>query len=379
MESEDEYNKENPIESFYLNPYYIQQNILDPFPLNYNYMNQTIFLDNFNNSLKSLNEEDNNSIQENNHIPYYTGNESNKENNIFVTDRRTDYETINNQNYINFSLKNKVKCDLDNSFKFFSSDDIRKICSTNKEFSDIQFENNKYIDILECKLCGKKRIRDNVENNYNDLKENKKKRGRKCKENIEKEEHNKYSSDNIIKKIKGYLFAYLVNFINNILDKKNDDKDKIYKVNYKFIDQLKKRIDLELLEKSLKELLSLDITSKLKTIAKDANKTLIKNIENKKVFVEDYDTIMFVLNMKFKDWISLFTCKKNIDEILKEKSINSQKKISKKKIEESLIKANKLLNQILKKNDQEYCSTFIFHLYNYEMWFARKSERNAKI
>jgi hypothetical protein len=48
------------------------------------------------------------------------------------------------------------------------------------------------------------------------------------------------SSDNIIKKIKGRLIQYLVIIINNILEKKEIDKNKIYKINYQYINQLKK-------------------------------------------------------------------------------------------------------------------------------------------
>jgi hypothetical protein len=151
------------------------------------------------------------------------------------------------------------------------------------------------------------------------LNENRNKRGRKGYRFINREEHNKMSSDNIIKKIKGRLIQYLVIFINNILEKKEIDKNKIYKINYQYINQLKKSIDLELLEKSLKDILSMKITPKIKTVNENANKILIEKIESKQETVEDYDTIMFILNMKFKDFISLFTYKKNINDIIKEK------------------------------------------------------------
>ena len=56
----------------------------------------------------------------------------------------------------------------------------------------------------------------------------------------------------------------------------------------------------------------MDVTSKNTTIDKDANKKLIEEIENLNVSVDEYNTIMFILNnMKFKNWISLFTCKNN--------------------------------------------------------------------
>jgi hypothetical protein len=51
-------------------------------------------------------------------------------------------------------------------------------------------------------------------------------------------------------------------------------------------------------------------------------------------------------------------------------------KINCKKIEESLIGAEALLNEIYEKNDQQYLSTFIIHLFNYERLFYVKSGRN---
>ena len=74
---------------------------------------------------------------------------------------------------------------------------------------------------------------------------------------------------------------YLVIFMNNILDRKISDL-KLYKIDYKYKDQINKKIDLDLLEKSLKDLLSMNITSKSKTHDKDFNKILIQNILEKK-------------------------------------------------------------------------------------------------
>ena len=119
------------------------------------------------------------------------------------------------------------------------------------------------------------------------------------------------------------------------------------------------------------------ITPKIKTLDENFNKIFIEKIENKQEKVKDYDTVMLTLNMKFKDFLSLFTFKKNIDDIIKQNSWEKYApKINFKKIEESLIGAEVLLNQIYKKNDPQYLSTFIFLLFNYERWFYVKSARN---
>ena len=39
---------------------------------------------------------------------------------------------------------------------------------------------------------------------------------------------------------------------------------------------------------------------------------------------------------------------------------------------------NKLLEKMIKKNDEIYFSIFTFYLYNYEKWFAIQSSRSSK-
>ena len=333
-------------------------------------------------SIPNSNEESFHIIQDNN--PINLDEDQNIAFDSCISEKGTYYKTLKRQNEFNnskLSFQNKKNTEDDNSFKFFSVDDIQNIFDKKNVFFNIKkiFENNKFIYLLECKLCKKKRKRDNDEKKYNELNENenRNKRGRKGDRFINREEHNKMSSDNIIKKIKGRLIQYLVIFINNILEKKEIDKNKIYKINYQYINQLKKSIDLELLEKSIKDILSMKITPKIKTVNENANKIFIEKIESKQEKVKDYDTIMFILNMKFKDFLSLFTYKKNIDDIIKEKGLEEcSGKINNKKIEESLIGAEVLLNEIYEKNDQQYLSTFIFHLFNYERLFYVKSGRN---
>jgi hypothetical protein len=39
---------------------------------------------------------------------------------------------------------------------------------------------------------------------------------------------------------------------------------------------------------------------------------------------------------------------------------------------------NKLLEEMLEKNDAQYFSIFTFYLYNYEKWFSIKSPRRSR-
>ena len=53
-------------------------------------------------------------------------------------------------------------------------------------------------------------------------------------------QHGRKDSDNIIKKIKAEIFNYLTKFLNNVINgKKTPGENKIYKINYCFINQLK--------------------------------------------------------------------------------------------------------------------------------------------
>lgn len=315
---------------------------------------------------------------------------------------KISFSYINNKESFLFKVINN---NVNKEYKYYTFDEILEILKKNKKFSKIKnkFKKNQYIEKAEEKLCNKKRKRETFFEKY--LKKNnnliifkekkndkiKKKRGRKCKEDSGKEVHTKMSSDNIIKKIKCKIMDYLVIFMNNILDRKISDL-KLYKIDYKYKDQINKKIDLDLLEKSLKDLLSMNITSKVKRHDKNFNEVLIEQILEqikKEKSMEYINTIIFVLNMKFRDWISLFTFKKNIYDLIKEnddKNINSKKihnnlvssSINCDKIEKSLIGADVLLNQILLKNDSQYLSSFIFHLYNYERWFYIIFGRNKK-
>ena len=129
---------------------------------------------------------------------------------------------------------------------------------------------------------------------------------------------------------------------------------------------------------SLKDLLSLDVTPKLKTIDKYSNKNFISKIEKREGSFDDYETIMLVLNMTFGEWLSLFTYKKSINEILNEKGEGKNEKINTEKIENAIDEVNEQLKNIILKFDDEDFSLFVFYLYNYEQSFNIKAGRNKK-
>ena len=272
---------------------------------------------------------------------------------------------------------------LDNCCNCCSFEQIQKILAENEnKFGNInqKFSNNYYIMAAEDKLCKRKRNRqidDYFFMEEESKEQNKIKRGRtRTTNNKFYEEHTKMSGDNIIRKIKVRLFTDLIQFLNNILNKKHDDKNRLYKLNYKFIKKLNKEIDIKYLSMPLKDLLSMKITPRYKGISCDFNKKLIERIINHEIWVEDYNTVIFVLNMTFGEWLDMFTCKKNIN-YLKNKCAQCDG-VNFEMIANKIACVNKLLEKMLEKNDQKYFSIFTFYLYNYENWFIIQSSRSSK-
>jgi hypothetical protein len=307
-------------------------------------------------------------------------------------------ECYNVNNIISPFSKNEANND-ELLFNFYSFEKIKEIFSKNEKFIQInqKFQKNENIKEAELKLCKRKRYaygcrykydylniktENKTENKIEDKKEETKiKRGRKATNNRNGKEHNKMSSDNIIKKIKAKLFMYLLIFLNNMINKSNEKKNRLYKLDYKFITQLNKNIDIKYLKMPLKDLFSLDISTRYTKMSPDKNQQLIQKIINHKVYVEDYDTVIFVFNMTFMEWLELFTCKKDINDLKNQyKQYNN---INFEKIGENIVCVDNLLGNILEdkkqKKEENYFSSFIFYIYNYERWFAVKSSRTRKI
>ena len=82
--------------------------------------------------------------------------------------------------------------------------------------------------------------------------------------------------------------------------------------------------------------------------------------------------------MCFRDWLELFTLKKNLNYILLKYDI-PEKDIDCERIQKSLYGLDNLLIKIMSENDKEYLTMFIFLLYNYERWFYNKIGRKSRI
>ena len=287
--------------------------------------------------------------------------------------------------------KDEPKVEPKDEPKLYTSNDILNIFNdqSNKDkisdsFKTLKFKENIEDDLRLTKNKGKMDYYDYINSKLSNKKNNeikKKKRGREKKNVNITIIHDKMCSDNIIKKIKSAIFNYTLCFLNTLLSL-TDEKCSIYniklsKIHYKKnIDILKKEKELEILNMSLKEIFSKDISPKLRKYNSNFNKQIIENIlNNKKV----NDTILFVFNMTLRNWLDIFTLKKSVIDIINEYSDKNYKNIDFDKIEKSMVGIDKLLNEIKEKNGEDYLPYFIFCLYNYERWFnLKKSRKNKK-
>ena len=221
----------------------------------------------------------------------------------------------------------------------------------------------------EKKLINKKRNKS--KNNENDVKQIFKsknyKMGRKTKNDLSIRKHNKFNSDNIMRKIKVKLLKYLVLYTNHFIKHNNF---KLKYLNYSITSTLSKKKELELLGMHVKDLLSKNISPKFTSLKADYNKENIQHIiKNEK----DNEVLMFILNLTFREWIDIFILKKNNINygVLNEKSS--------KDIIENMPKIGELMDIILTKEGSKYLSNFLFWLYNYEIWFSIKRNRKPKL
>jgi hypothetical protein len=171
--------------------------------------------------------------------------------------------------------------------------------------------------------------------------------------------HKKDCPDNIIKKIKAFLFSSVIEYVQdyiNINKIKINEKIKLLTLDYKNVNKLEKKFNLEILNEPLKDLISRKISSKYKS-HQDFNKNIIKKVLDEE---ENNDKINSLLNMTFGNWIDIFTYKTEWEHNIRFKGIKP------------------FLEKIQKNNDAQYFSKFIFYLFNYQKWFLHKKGRKQK-
>ena len=195
-----------------------------------------------------------------------------------------------------------------------------------------------------------------------------KKLGRKRKGTNKKGSHTKNDVDNVIKKIKRVFFDKSPEYVAKVVNSaKSDEKQEFIlgKLSYEYIDNLKKENELALFQMKLKDLLSLNISSKC-SLSKDKefNKKNINRILEEE---KDNKVIIDLLNMNFDKWIDVFTLKTSIENVPEFDGL-----------EEALNTIYKKNDKDSEKKDEKYFSRFIFYLFNYQNYFRNKKGRSSK-
>lgn len=205
-------------------------------------------------------------------------------------------------------------------------------------------------------------INDNIEDKKQSAKNNKKGLGRKRKNSKDKGIHNKYSEDNILRKIKSTLLSYLYNFINFSIYSiyEGNIKKGLFKRELKKINQsqvVDTRTNKEFLHKTLKEIFSDNISTKYSYYSNDYNRNLIEELLNE----SDYEKRMKFKNLfslTFLDCLKHFRGNKIFDELKGLESFNKYKK----KFED----------------DEEYLYLFDYYISHFEEIIIKKRHRNRK-
>ena len=286
-------------------------------------------------------------------------------------DSESDLEEGNNND--NFQL---------NFINFFNNDDIfsngktelkLNSSNTNKFFNNIQLsiqEKEQNINYNPLLLQEKELSYINISNHIQNIKEPKKKLGRKKKNSGEVGKHTKYCEDNLLRKAKYVFIRDIIDFINlkikhlfNLYIFINNKKYKIKKLLYlgpTITNDLTVEGNLELFETQIKDILY-EISGKYKHYPKEFNKIAIeelcKNSHCKK--------IRDILNLKYLDCLKYY---RQDGDIIKIKKFSCLKGLEKKFT---------ILSKKLKKqgHDKYYEEVLIYVINNFEKIYYEKNPK----
>ena len=206
----------------------------------------------------------------------------------------------------------------------------------------------------------------------NNAKYDKKKCGRKRMNGNNTTEHNKFSDDNVRRKVKHLCFKYLLLFINAQIKKMYNNKigQGVFQKQFKTLNQsqisnAKITFNQQLLEKDLGEIFSDKVTGKLTNIPSEHNKDLIQKLINE----EDIEKRIYfqkLFSLKLKDCFEHFCGNKVIDELEGMELFNEISEITSEYLEKY-------------EDGKEYIHQLEYYLKNYERIIKSKRARKERI
>ena len=254
---------------------------------------------------------------------------------------------------INISPLNDKRYLTEKIIKILKENNIPQYIIDKIELSEITYKDIEIImNPIKTFITKKKRKKTKI-TEVNIEKENLPK-GRNAKDDNTIRKHNKDSSDNIARKIKVYIFKVLIEYC-----KINVSKN-LLGLDYEYISNLKKDINVKMLDSSLKEILSLDTSSKYGKDNRENNKKIISAILEKE---SNNEKVKALLDMKFNDWIdNILLFKENTKDTDKFNGL------------ESIL--SDLISKLQFPRDNYYLTRFLFYLFNFRSWFENKKGRN---
>lgn len=254
---------------------------------------------------------------------------------------------------INISPLNDKRYLTEKIIKILKENNIPQYIIDKIELSEITYKDIEIIMNPIKTFITKKKRKKTKKTEVNIEKENLPK-GRNAKDDNTIRKHNKDSSDNIARKIKVYIFKVLIEYC-----KINVSKD-LLGLDYEYISNLKKDINVKMLDSSLKEILSLDTSSKYGKDNRENNKKIISAILEKE---SNNEKVKALLDMKFNDWIdNILLFKENTKDTDKFNGL------------ESIL--SDLISKLQFPRDNYYLTRFLFYLFNFRSWFENKKGRN---
>ena len=229
-------------------------------------------------------------------------------------------------------------------------------------------------------LLGKKRKKFNEEKKTDKNKNSN--CGRKKKGSTEKRNHTKYKEDNMIAKIKNFIFNSILHLLNHsyiqtnpkfIITKKNILGNKFLKINPEITHSIKKKNNLYLLNTKIKNILSNKISSKYLVAGENHNEILIQKVYNEK----KETNIIKILELTFRELLNVFRGTINTE---LEKKINEIDGMDENFYNMEIFLEIIKKQEIDKKENEEFITNYVNYLkklcMSFEEWFSAKKGRS---
>ena len=237
-------------------------------------------------------------------------------------------------NYYNSEFINSYINDVLNLPSFYNSSingtpfDNDRFFNLNNEAEMLNYDNNDHLYFIEDNILNKKEDNDIYKVKLKTTKSTKSspffefikepktiKKGPKPKGSIGGK-HNKFSKDNLIRKIKSRLLAAILSYINSLLKTfylQNEIKSVVLlqKVDQKYIRDTSINFNKKLINLKIKDIFSDDISLKYKALGRNFNKNLINKIYQGK----SQKNIISILEMTFLECLEHVSGKKNYESL----------------------------------------------------------------